>query len=141
MKSDSRGLRVRRVKSQENMAVWGPNRKAVIAKHCLALGWPKTVTSANCKTWRYVGSSQKQPQRKQQWQHMTLAQDEFGGQFTFCAPWKSTPCNSQRNSSELACIDHQGSVGHWRRTRGGKTRGLHNRIRTSHRVVEGSPWR
>ena len=41
MKSDPRRLRVRRVKNEENVADLGTNppSKAVIAKHCFALGY------------------------------------------------------------------------------------------------------
>ena len=41
MKSDPRGFRVRRVRSEDNVADLGtkPLSKAVIAKHCLALGY------------------------------------------------------------------------------------------------------
>ena len=58
----SKRLRVRRVKSEENVAdlVTKPLSKAVIAKHCLALGYVNMAekkVSARGKTWRCFGTS------------------------------------------------------------------------------------
>ena len=57
----SKRLRVRRVKCEENVAdlVSKPLSKAVIAKHCFAVGlstWPKKVFRVSCKTWRCFGT-------------------------------------------------------------------------------------
>ena len=91
-----------RVKSEENVADLRakPLSKAVIAKHCLPLGcvnmamfWDFGSIHMTVRGGRTVDAqntagdpcqdeftcSQKQQQRKQQWQHTTIAQDEFGG--------------------------------------------------------------
>ena len=64
----SERLRVRRVKSEENVADLGtkPLSKAVIAKHCLRCDmstWLKKVFSASVKSWRCSGTSCQQSVR------------------------------------------------------------------------------
>ena len=57
-----KSLRVRRVKSEENVAdlETKPLGKAVIAKHCLTQWntstWMKKIVSARCKAWRCFGT-------------------------------------------------------------------------------------
>ena len=55
----SKRLRVRSVKSEDYVADLGtkPLSKAVIAKHCLTLGWLKKMISASVKSWRCSGTS------------------------------------------------------------------------------------